>query len=88
MASTVDIKLASVSHKIIVFSTPKGKRVYSVDNTNFMMILQIFMMILQIFGFIIREHVSRLTCIDCKTNAGIERFFGTRAITGTKKLKG
>ena len=87
MASTVD-ELASVSHKIIVFSTPKGKRVYSVDNTNFMMILQIFMMILQIFGFIIWEHVSRLTCIDCKTNIGIERFFGTRAITGTQKLKG
>ena len=40
-----------------------------------MMILQIFMMILQIFGFIIREHVSRLTCIDCKTNTGIEKFF-------------
>ena len=54
----------------------------------FMMILQVFMMILQIFGFIIREHVSRLTCIDCKTNTGIERFFGTRAITGTQKLKG
>ena len=33
MASTVD-KLASVSHKIIVFSTPKGKQVYSVDNIN------------------------------------------------------
>ena len=32
-ASTVD-KIASVSHKIIVFSTPKGKRVYSVDNAN------------------------------------------------------
>ena len=52
-----------------------------------------FMMILQIFGFIIREHVSRLTCVDCKTNTGIEatgieRFFGTGAITGTQKLKG
>ena len=31
------------------------------------LILQIFMMILQIFGFIIREHVSRLTCVDCET---------------------
>ena len=32
-ASTVD-KLATVSHKINVFSTPKGKLVYSVDNAN------------------------------------------------------
>ena len=33
------------------------------------LILQIFMMILQIFGFIIREHVSRLTCVDCNLSS-------------------
>ena len=58
------------------------------ENESIQLIIQIFMMILQIFGFIIREHVSRLTCNDCKTNTGMERFFGTRAITGTQKLKG
>ena len=29
-------------------------------------IIQIFMMILQIFNLIIRKHVPRLTCVDCK----------------------